>query len=140
MPSRRAITVAVAALLLGALPLVAAHGDEHNGESMDMNAHEAPQPQTQDNSQPGSYWSLSEHATLMYWHIGLEIVAWIIILPIGQFKSFSLYYEFELTFQSCNAEYRALAVHLTFATSFSRDQCLCARSRPRLQPQDPRTI
>jgi len=81
MPNRTAVTIAAAALLLGSLPLVAAHGGEH----MDMSAHDAAQPQPQNDGQPRSYWSLSEHVALMYWHIGLEILAWVVILPVGKF-------------------------------------------------------
>lgn len=77
MPNRVALTVATAALLL---PLVATHGDEH----MDMSAHDTPQPQTLNDGQSRSYWSLSEHAALMYWHIGLEILAWVVMLPVGK--------------------------------------------------------
>jgi hypothetical protein len=80
MPNRIALTIATAALLLGVLPLVAAHGDEH----MDMSAQEASQPQAQEDGSPSSYWSLSEHATLMYWHIALEILAWVVVLPVGK--------------------------------------------------------
>ena len=80
MPNRAALTIATAALLLDILPLVAAYGDG----DMDMGAHDAGQPQTQDDGQPRSYWSLSEHAALMYWHVALEIVAWVVILPVGK--------------------------------------------------------
>lgn len=72
--------IATAALLLELLPVVAAHGAEH----MDMGAADTPQPSISENGQPGSYWSLSEHAPLMYWHIGLEILAWAVILPVGK--------------------------------------------------------
>lgn len=79
MLHRVAFAAATAALLLGTLPRVAAHGDEH----MDMSAHDAPHAEPQHHDQKGTYWSLSEHAALMYWHIGLEILAWIVILPIA---------------------------------------------------------
>jgi hypothetical protein len=79
MPSRGDLTIATIGLALGFLPLVAAHGD---GEAMDMSAQDSPAPQPQDNGF-GGYWSLSEHASLMYWHIGLEILAWIMILPVA---------------------------------------------------------
>jgi hypothetical protein len=79
MLSRRDLTIAAAALALEFLPLVAAHGD---GEAMDMGAHDPPAQQPQDNGF-GGYWSLSEHASLMYWHIGLEILAWTVILPVA---------------------------------------------------------
>jgi hypothetical protein len=80
MPNRTALTIAVAALLLELIPRAAAHGDE----SMDMSVPDAPQPQIQYDDQPRSYWSLSEHATLMYWHIALEVLAWIMVLPVGK--------------------------------------------------------
>jgi hypothetical protein len=80
MSNRVILTVATAALLLGLFPSVAAHGDEH----MDMGTVEMSQPQAQDDGQPRSYWSLSEHGTLMYWHIALEILAWIVVLPVGK--------------------------------------------------------
>lgn len=79
-----ALATATAALLLALLPLVIAHGDEHHGASVDMSTHHAPTPQPQQHGQPQSYWSLSEHAALMYWHIGLEILAWTVILPVGE--------------------------------------------------------
>jgi hypothetical protein len=80
MSNRVALTIATAALLLALLPSVAAHG----AENMDMGAPEASQPQTDEDGRPRSYWSLSEHATLMYWHIALEILAWVVVLPVGE--------------------------------------------------------
>jgi hypothetical protein len=79
MPGRRRLTIATAALLLALLPLVAAHGDS---DGMDMGAHDTSEAQIQ-NDGFGGYWSLSEHASLMYWHIALEILAWIVFLPIA---------------------------------------------------------
>jgi hypothetical protein len=84
MPNCIALTIATAALLLELLPWVAAHGDGH----MDMSAHNVPLPQIQDDGQPASYWSLSEHATLMYWHIALEVLAWVVVLPVGKLRYF----------------------------------------------------
>lgn len=81
--AQRTLIIAAAALLLQLLPLVAAHGDEHHGEGMDMSAHDAPAPQPQKDGHQ-SYWSLSEYAALMYWHIALEILAWVVILPTGK--------------------------------------------------------
>lgn len=74
MTRARVCTLATAALLLELLPLAAAHGDEHKDESADI-----------DHGAPHSYWSLSEHASLMYWHIALEILAWVAVLPVGTF-------------------------------------------------------
>ncbi|KAF2685518.1 hypothetical protein K458DRAFT_387482 [Lentithecium fluviatile CBS 122367] len=47
-----------------------------------MDMHDAPPP-VEDNGPPRSYWGLSDHATLMYWHIALEILAWVVVLPVG---------------------------------------------------------
>jgi hypothetical protein len=77
MSHRTALTITFAALLLS---LVAAHGEEH----MDINAHDVPMPSPQDDGKPRSYWSLSEHIALLYWHIGLEVLAWVVILPVGK--------------------------------------------------------
>jgi len=80
MTGGRALTTAAAALLLGVLPLVIAHGehgehgDQHGGDSVEM----------EQGAPPESYWRLSEHTVLMYWHIGLEILAWFVVLPIGR--------------------------------------------------------
>ncbi|KAJ4348156.1 uncharacterized protein N0V89_009528 [Didymosphaeria variabile] len=79
----RLLTFATAVLLSEVFPLVAAHGDEHNGGSTDMDMHDAPPPPAVDNGAPQSYWGLSEHASLMYWHIALEVLAWVVVLPVG---------------------------------------------------------
>lgn len=81
MTRARLLTFATAALLLEALPLVAAHGDEHNGGSTDTDMHHVATPP----AEAQSYWRLSEHASLMYWHIALEILAWTLVLPVGRF-------------------------------------------------------
>jgi hypothetical protein len=85
MLSRRALALTTAALLLGFLPHALAHGDD-NGAAMAMTAHEAtaPAPQLPQDGLPKSYWSLPEYATLMYWHIALEVLAWVVILPVGK--------------------------------------------------------
>ncbi|KAF2008001.1 hypothetical protein P154DRAFT_13831 [Amniculicola lignicola CBS 123094] len=77
----RVLLLSTAAALLEVLPLVAAHGDEHNGGHMNM--HEDSKLQTQESDAPHSYWSLSEHTGLIYAHIALEVIAWFIILPVG---------------------------------------------------------
>ncbi|KAF1966755.1 hypothetical protein BU23DRAFT_485531 [Bimuria novae-zelandiae CBS 107.79] len=81
MTRAQVLTLATVALLLEVLPLVAAHDDEHHDGSMDM--HDAPPQPAVDNEAPQSYWRLPEHASLMYWHIALEIVAWVVALPVG---------------------------------------------------------
>ncbi|KAF2201873.1 integral membrane protein [Delitschia confertaspora ATCC 74209] len=84
MPRRRVLAVAAAALLLGLLSPVLAHCDEHGGGkcSMDMpmNATKLAGEQPEG---PQSYWSLTNHSGLMYAHVALEIIGWLIILPVG---------------------------------------------------------
>lgn len=83
MLRRRALTLATAALLLEALPLVAAHGHGDESGEGEMDMHDAPQPQVQNSDVPSSYWRLSEHVGLMYMHIALEVIAWFVVLPVG---------------------------------------------------------
>ena len=85
--ARRIVAIAAAAVLLQLLPFVVAHDDEH-GETMamDMSANSAPAPKPEGEGSQ-SYWSLSEYAALMYWHIALEILAWVVILPVGKLPS-----------------------------------------------------
>lgn len=78
------MTLATAALLLEALPLVVAHGHGDESGPGGVDAHHSPQPQVQNSDVPPSYWSLSEHAGLMYMHIALEVIAWLIVLPVGR--------------------------------------------------------
>lgn len=69
-----------ATILLGALPLAIAHGEGHDGATMDK--HDPPAPVEHDGA-PSSYWSLPDHASMMYWHIALELLAWAVVLPVG---------------------------------------------------------
>lgn len=87
MLERRVVPIALGAILLALLPHVAAHRDEHNTEPMNMGHHDAPKTSPAQDGAPKSYWSLNEHAALMYWHIGLEILAWVVILPIGMWRA-----------------------------------------------------
>ena len=57
---------------------------------MNMSAHEAPVTRPENDGRQ-SYWSLSEYATLMYWHIALEILAWVVVLPVGKLYRISVY-------------------------------------------------
>lgn len=82
MPTRILLIITIASFLVASLPVVAARGDEQNDASIDPGAQDALDIHQ---ASARSYWSISEHAALMYWHIALEICAWIIILPIGTF-------------------------------------------------------
>jgi hypothetical protein len=81
MPRLRVVVLATAALLLGTA-LAHGHDDESNADDMNMQA--TPQPPAQNSDSPHSYWSLPEHAGLMYMHIALEVLAWFCVLPVGR--------------------------------------------------------
>lgn len=88
MLRRRALLLATAALLLEALPLALAHGDDHDASDMSgmppmSEAHSQPTPATSSSDGPTSYWSLSEHVSLLSTHILLMTLAWVVLLPVG---------------------------------------------------------
>ncbi|KAL1587252.1 hypothetical protein WHR41_04353 [Cladosporium halotolerans] len=77
MQTSRATILASAALLLGSLPPIAAHGDEH---SQGEHGHEAAmKPEIADF--PPNYFRHPEYAGWMYAHIALLIIAWVVVLP-----------------------------------------------------------
>jgi hypothetical protein len=82
--TNRALVLSAAALLLGALPLVAAHGDDHGD-------HDAPQEKpgkaaSQTSSEkPGSYFAYTEHVGTIYAHIATMTIAWVFALPVGMY-------------------------------------------------------
>lgn len=137
MPRGQAVVLAATALLLGALPLVVAHGDEHSGSEMDM--HDAPKAPAPSNDGPKSYWSLPDHASLMYMHIALEIIAWFVVLPVGRF------YAPEIV-MPCADFCRCYAEHCTLTPCASLAIRIFNSQRPRppswscLQPEDSRTL
>lgn len=91
---RRAIAPAIKLLalvaVLGALPSVLAHGDDHEGGmDMDMDMGSAsnadappeigPEPESM-----ATYFSFPDHKTTIYAHIALMIVGWVFVLPLGE--------------------------------------------------------
>lgn len=84
-----ALSLAATALVLGALlPTALAHGDEgadmdmdmDMGGGMDMSA-DQPLP---DDQYPPTYFSHSEHRGVLLAHIGLMILGWVVMLPLGE--------------------------------------------------------
>lgn len=82
----RDVLVPSAALLLGVLPLVAAHSDDaHSSVNMGGAHGTAMSNATKVAEQVApSYFRHTEYAGWMYAHIGLMIIAWVIVLPIGE--------------------------------------------------------
>ena len=88
--SRHLLPTASAILLAVCLPLAVAHGhDEANG-GMDMhtgmskNTSEPAVVNLDDEPAMISYFSYADHKNLIYAHIGLMVVAWVIVLPLGK--------------------------------------------------------
>ncbi|KAF2155227.1 hypothetical protein K461DRAFT_266526 [Myriangium duriaei CBS 260.36] len=75
------------AFLLVALPLVVAHGEEH--EAMGMEASHPSQLSTTSPAPEGldSYFNHADHAGWMYAHILVMTISWTIILPVAVFLS-----------------------------------------------------
>lgn len=77
-----------AAVVLGALPAVLAHGDEHAGAGMDMDMGgemdmSAEAPQSDPESYAPTYFTHPEHRGLIYAHVALMVISWVVFLPIG---------------------------------------------------------
>jgi hypothetical protein len=75
--------------LLGLIHLVAAHGHDDHEDSgmpaMDNMPSSTPGPASGAwLNRPPSYWSLSDHSGIMFAHIGIMIVAWVFVLPVGK--------------------------------------------------------
>ncbi|KAI0097450.1 hypothetical protein GGR51DRAFT_578114 [Nemania sp. FL0031] len=75
--------------VVGALPLVLAHGDEDamdmgNNEDMGMGDHGAmagEDPKPDADSYPPTYFAHPEHVTAIYAHIGIMVIGWVFMLP-----------------------------------------------------------
>lgn len=79
-----------ALLLLAALPLVTAHGDEHEHSGMAMNIGSAHINMTSTpivattSAVPHNYFRYPGFAGWMYAHIVLMTIAWAVVLPVGK--------------------------------------------------------
>jgi hypothetical protein len=77
-------------LLLAALPLVAAHGDEHEHSGMVMNMGSIHLNTTSSTAAavtqavPHNYFRYPGFAGWMYAHIALMVIAWAVVLPVGK--------------------------------------------------------
>ncbi|KAK1999635.1 hypothetical protein LX36DRAFT_655242 [Colletotrichum falcatum] len=74
-----------ATLALGLVPLVLsheAHQDGVAGTNMDM-SHTTEEPRPDPNSYPPTYFALTDHAGVMYAHVGAMVLAWVFVLPVA---------------------------------------------------------
>lgn len=87
-PSLALRSLAGAVLLSFLLPLAAANSNSHNAArvaDMDMSMPEPAAPVADEITYDPNYMTHPEHRGLMYAHIGLMVLAWVFILPVGKF-------------------------------------------------------
>lgn len=73
-----ALRAVASAAVLGLVPAVLGHGDD-----MKMEKGEADKPRPAD-KYPHTYFAHPEHQTAIYAHIGLMVLGWVFVLPIGE--------------------------------------------------------
>jgi hypothetical protein len=76
----RLASIAVLSLSF-ALPVLAGNGRRHGGGAMEMGAED----QQDDTEYPPNYFAHPEHRQVMYAHIVLMTLAWVIFLPVGMY-------------------------------------------------------
>lgn len=88
MRTDRALSFCSFALLLGVLPLIAAHGNEDGmamGDAHSMEtSHTAVADSTKEPVVAPSYFRHPEYQGWLYAHIATMVLAWIVALPIGE--------------------------------------------------------
>jgi len=80
-----ALSVLAGVTILGLVPAALAHGGDE-GMNMDMGTG-ADSPADQplpEGEYPPSYFALGEHTAAIYGHIGLMVIAWVFMLPVGK--------------------------------------------------------
>ena len=85
MPLGRLLFPASAALLLVALPLVFAHGEHASAvnPSGEHGSNATVHVSASGKTYPTTYFRLTKYPAWMYAHIGLMILGWTVVLPIG---------------------------------------------------------
>lgn len=79
--------LATAAVLGALLPAVLAHGDEGMSMGGDMDAAmdmSAQQPDTDAQEYPPNYFGHTEHRGVLFAHIALMVLGWVVVLPLGK--------------------------------------------------------
>lgn len=99
---RSSLNLFTSLALIVLVPLVLAHGNDHekaagSGEEMSMDGggdgggqghahgHMSDEPKAE-SEYPPTYFALADHAGIMYAHIGLMVLAWVFLLPGGEFS------------------------------------------------------
>lgn len=83
----RLFGTSVCALLSGLVPIAAAHAHDDNIATSSMEHHNSLNQSTADAIIAGlpSYFHFSDHSAVMFAHIVLMCVAWVFVLPLGEF-------------------------------------------------------
>ncbi|KAJ3528847.1 hypothetical protein NM208_g10017 [Fusarium decemcellulare] len=80
MISAKAMSRTSGALVLALLPVVLAHGDDHERDG-DM-GHGTDKPQD-DSEYPDTYFSHPDHVSVIHAHIALMVLSWVFVLPVA---------------------------------------------------------
>lgn len=78
----RALSLTAAVALLSALPLALAHGDDHDMDMGDMAEHGSMDDGPAE-GWPMSYFSYSEHVSLLWTYVALTVITWLLVAPPG---------------------------------------------------------
>ncbi|KAL2024767.1 hypothetical protein VTK56DRAFT_5588 [Thermocarpiscus australiensis] len=74
------LPVVASVAVLGFIPAALAHGDDHGGGMGGMKMGDADKPKPED-QYPPTYFALPDHKVAIYGHIGLMVLAWVLVLP-----------------------------------------------------------
>ncbi|KAB5533595.1 hypothetical protein GE09DRAFT_1040141 [Coniochaeta sp. 2T2.1] len=84
--STSTLSVLAGVALLGLVPATLAHGGDDEGMNMDMGGMGANSTADQplpEGEYPPTYFALREHTAAIYGHIGLMVIAWVLMLPVA---------------------------------------------------------
>jgi hypothetical protein len=79
-----ALSVLASVAVLGLVPAALAHGDEDMNMDMAMGANSTADQPLPEDQYPPTYFALGEHTAAIYGHIGLMVIAWVFMLPVGK--------------------------------------------------------
>ncbi len=79
-----ALAVLASVAVLGLVPAALAHGDEDMKMDMAMGANSTADQPLPEDQYPLTYFALGEHTAAIYGHIGLMVIAWVFMLPVGK--------------------------------------------------------
>ena len=82
--TRTALSLLAAAAVLSLVPAVAAHGGPPEGGESGMNMDMKDEKL---DSYPNTYFSHPEHQGVMYAHVALMSLAWVVMLPVGEYQA-----------------------------------------------------